>query len=225
MDFDRVLGSQAYRIKGITTEDDLSHIGKENVALLIETAREVASKAIAEGDLDQARATAAGIRRLSEVMTESQPSRPRLPRLRRECFKVGQPVYVFVGEMTNAGPPWRRGRVASVGKGYRGEWSSGAPNSGYYWRVEVEMDRPVKETLKTLAFSTSEPRVLFEADLRWLNRASESEGEFVRIYSENSERDWSPLWSQEGIKDEGSTPFTVPHAFELPREAPMTSKE
>ena len=192
-----VFDTEAFRIQGLETWDDVPKVGRQNLRMLVLTAQDAVMRAVTSGDREALLAMRRGIDHLQRLEAEATEDKPVLPRLRRESFRVGQAVRVYVGELPGVRPEWLQGTVSSIDKSFRSEWKSGQANSGYYWRVTATFDQEVLPGRNQLPFSTSEPRVVLEAEYRYLVQALRDDPDFVRIFSANAWRDWQPLWCQE----------------------------
>ncbi len=87
--------------------------------------------------------------------------------------------------------------MVRVTKSFNVEWKSAATNGGYYWRVTVEPDSQSGSPLRSLSFSTTEPRVLPAAELAELVRLATADDPFIAIFCANAAREWVPLWCLE----------------------------
>lgn len=76
------------------------------------------------------------------------------------------------------------------------EWKN-APSRGYYWRHLARGEQPLSTDGNTVAFATSEPRVLRETDWQWFQRALNDNDPYVDTFTANAHSDWQPLWCLE----------------------------
>lgn len=112
--------------------------------------------------------------------------------------------------MTHTAPfAWIPATVTAVDKSHKAEFSRDRATRGFYWRVTAECHTPTSAGLTRLAFSTTEPRAVRQADLAWLFGALESDLTFLAMYCANSVRDWPPIWAFEAGRDAAvpSLPF------------------
>jgi len=195
--FSAPLGSDAWRCEGIRTWADVELLGRMNRASLREFVQESANRALSEGDHDALSETRAVLEHLAAIESKVTGDKPLLPRLRRETFRTGQRVRLYLGELPGAPPAWVSAEIVSIEKSFKVDWKSFEPNSGYYWRITASLATSIPTLPSRVSFSTSEPRVLPEEDFQWLQRALHNEPRFVEIFAANSRREWQPLWCQE----------------------------
>ena len=187
-----VFGEEAFRTEGIFGWWQVAQLGSANIARLLDIARSEAAKRLHQGE------GAAEMRRLRPALDfldrcESDDLRPLFPRLRTECFRLGDEVMAFLGDTPGAlATGWVPGKVTAIEKSHKLEWVSERPTSGYYWRVTLTADREVLPQSRTLAFSTSEPRVMHAWELEWLRRSRDEL--FLCSFSINATRTWAPIW-------------------------------
>jgi hypothetical protein len=191
------IGSDGWRCEGIRTWADVELLGRGNCASLREFAQEAASRALSEGNRDMLSEIGTALQRLARIESTAASDKPLLPRLRRESFRKGQDVRLYLGEIQGAPVSWMPASIASVEKSFNVDWKGFEPNSGYYWRLTASLITPVHGLPSQLSFSTSEPRVLPEEEYRWFHRFARGDRRFVEIFAENSRREWQPLWCQE----------------------------
>lgn len=191
----RALGSSAERIQGVVSWSDLDVLGRANLLAVRDLLAESALHAANDGDREAARLSQEAASLVERSLARTTRTKPVLPRLRRESFRVGEPVHLFVGEWTED-EPWRPARVTSIEKAFRGEWQHDAAR-GFYWRVTATLDRAVEGT-RLFPFSTSEPRAVPSAELAWWVDARDRERRFLDVYAANAFREWQPLWCLEG---------------------------
>jgi hypothetical protein len=194
---DAALGGEGWRARGIRSWEDTANLGRANLRSLKEWAQEAANKAFVEQDREFLTEVRPTLARLMDLAAHATEDKPLLPHLRRESFHLNEPVRVYVGELPGATASWAQGRVSAIEKAFNPDWKGPGPNSGYYWRVTARLAADALPQFSELSFSTSEPRVLPEADFIWLRGALLSDRRFVEIFAENSRRGWQPLWCQE----------------------------
>lgn len=197
---DTVFGRQVYRRRGITSWTDVAVLGRTNIERLVQIAQETVHGLLADGSQrEDLKAVGDAIAYLQEQLASEPPVKPLLPRLRAENFRKGDAVVVYVADSpgTVAPAPWVPAVITEVAKSYRAQWADGTPNSGYYWRLTATASIPLFPDERSLAFSTSEPRVLPASELEYLTNALNSDAAFVDIYCANAWRAWHPLWCLE----------------------------
>lgn len=134
---------------------------------------------------------------LQRLQQTSTHRKPVLPRLRVECFRVGQQVHLLLADTPGTREIWADAIVCEVRKHHRPKWAHHFPSRGYYWRVTARAERPLLKNATALSFSTSEPRVLLLEEFEYLKRALHEDSHFVKIYCDSARRDWNPLWCDE----------------------------
>jgi hypothetical protein len=195
-----VFGRQLPRLRGITCWEQIEPLGKANIERLVQLAQDTAHLGLAEGMAhDELKAIRAGIDFLRERLAETSTAKPLLPRLRSESFRKGEVVVVYLGDTPGsiAPAPWIPAIITDVEKSYRAEWADGTPNSGYYWRLTAIAATPFFPEQRSVAFSTSEPRVLPQDDFDYLTIRHPDDTAFRDLYSANACRSWHPLWCLE----------------------------
>lgn len=190
----RALGSSAERIQGIGSWADLAVLGRANLVAVRDLLAQSALQAANDGDREAASLARDAGSLVERPLARTTETKPVLPRLRRESFRVGEPVHLFVGEWAED-EPWRPARVTSIEKAFRSEWQRDAAR-GFYWRVTATLDRAV-EGIRLFPFSTSEPRAVPSAELGWWIDARDRERRFLDVYAANAFREWQPLWCLE----------------------------
>jgi hypothetical protein len=198
--FDVIFGRQLPRLRGITTWDHVSVLGKANIERLVQLAQESVYALLAEGSSrEDLKTIREGIGYLTELLATEPNVKPLLPRLRVENFRKGDAVVIYVGDSpdTTAQKPWVDAIITDVSKSYRAEWADCSPNSGYYWRLTATPSTAVFADQETIAFSTSEPRVIPADDFDYLTCNRDNDSRFINIYAANACRSWLPLWCLE----------------------------
>jgi hypothetical protein len=105
-DFDLVFGSQSYRLRGISSWEDVPILGKGNIECLRLLSQKTAMRLLGEsGSRDDSREVQGAIRFLSDSLL-SAGDKPLLPRLRVESFRK-ETVSVFISAI----PPGRSRRA------------------------------------------------------------------------------------------------------------------
>jgi hypothetical protein len=198
-DIENLLTRNRERVQGIRGWADIARLGRTNLRrlreLLAEDASAAASSEISSVERREFAQSAEALRDLHEHATEDKPC---LVRFRVESFRAGDDVYVYAGDTPHSlVPNWVSGTIVAVAKAHRPEWNDGSPNAGYYWEVTIKPSRPVFSDAETLRCSTSEPRVQHFRDYRALFDALHSDPEFFRVFADNAQRSWSPLWCLE----------------------------
>jgi hypothetical protein len=199
LDLETLLGGRLHRLQGVTTAT-LPLLGSVNLRTLIGFARENATLRQAEAaTYEELKEIRAGIEVLENLLLASDTIKPRLPRLRVESFRTGESVMLYIGDSdgTICPTPWVPTTICSVQKSHNPRWNDGSPNGGYYWRVTVKTPTSVFTDNLPLAFSTSEPRALPQADYDYLVWARENDRAFFEIFCANAYRTWTPLWCEE----------------------------
>lgn len=191
------LGRDGWRCRGITSWRDVGSLGGRNVRSLREWAQDAANRALVDEDREFLVEMRPAMDRLVTLAGELVEEKPLLPQLRRESFRRGQQVRVYVGELPGTSSTWAKGTITAIDKSFNLRWKSAQPNSGYYWRITARLDAGAPHEIPEVHFSTSEPRVVTEQDFVWLHGAVLTDMPFVRIFAENCRRDWPPLWCQE----------------------------
>ena len=190
LDLHQLVGED--RLRGVSDWSDVERLGRRNTERALRFARALADRELSDSTREERRERATLLQRLDTLTQESSLIRPVLPRLRVECFRVGQEVVVLLADTPGAqGPHWASGTVEAVEKSHRVAWSHHA-SRGYYWRVTAHL-----EDGSRLAFTTSEPRVLQRTELEELRQAASDDPRFVEIFCENARRPWHPLWCLE----------------------------
>lgn len=192
-----LLGPHAERLRGIQGWEDLQHLGSLNLQRLVDFAAKAMLDEASDMDRDERAQRAAALERLKGLQRSSVVCKPVLPRLRVECFRVGQTVRLLLADTPGAQEVWGSATVCEVAKRHKPEWAHHFPSRGYYWRVTAHAERPLLRGASDLAFSTSEPRVLPAEELDFLKRALHEVPDFVRIFCENARRSWNPIWCDE----------------------------
>jgi hypothetical protein len=187
------------RLQGVRGWPDIARIGSSNLRRLRELLAEDANAAVASelplSERQEWSQAAEALRQLVEQVTEDKPL---LVRFRVESFQIGAGVHVYCGDTPGSlVSGWVSGKVIAVEKAYRPEWYDGSANAGYYWQISIRPDRAVLRDSAVLRCSTSEPRLQHSADCRELSRAIHADPEFFRIFSDNAQRAWAPIWCLE----------------------------
>ncbi len=195
--FSAPIGQDGWRCRGIRTWADVERLGRQNCASLREFVQEAADRAVSEGDRDALGEIRAVLERLAAIESKVTSDKPLLPRLRRESFRRGQRVRLYLGELPGAPSAWVSAEIVSIEKSFKVDWKGFEPNSGYYWRITASLATSIPNLPSRVSFSTSEPRVLPEEEFQWLQHALHDDPRFVEIFAENSCREWQPLWCQE----------------------------
>jgi hypothetical protein len=187
-----VLGPHAHRLRGLRRWEELGGLGSANLARLLDFARKALQDELPELGRDERGPRAEALGQLEVLLRASEGTKPVLPRLRVECFRVGQPVHLLLADTPGERQRWAAATVCEVSKHHNPAWSDHFPSRGYYWRVVARL-----QDGRALAFSTSEPRVLSDPELASLRRALREDPQFVHIFCENARRDWNPIWCDE----------------------------
>ena len=87
---------------------------------------------------------------------------------------------------------WHAGTVLAVEKSHKPEWTANRATRGFYWRVTAAL-----RDGRTLAFSTTEPRVLLRVEFGELQALYDVDLRFLAVFCENAERTWPPVWALE----------------------------
>ncbi len=191
------LGKDVWRAKGVNDWATVEALGRSNCRSLRAFVEETANRALVEDDRETLSETRLVLERLSSIDTRIGQDKPLLPRLRRESFREGERVRIFLGELPEAPPGWQPAAIISIKKAFNPRWKGPEPNSGYYWRITAKLTRTIGSLPSELSFSTSEPRALPEGDLDWLRGARCKDAVFFGAFAENSRRKWQPLWCDE----------------------------
>lgn len=193
---DTLFGEQHQRLHGITDWKEIASLGTANIQRLIQLAQETVQKLMAANtNYADLRELACGIDQLSAYLSNTF-QKPVLPRLRVETFHKGDLVAVYIGDSSGhfGTTEWVQARITEIRKAYKREWADGSPNGGYFWRCEATSNVPFFPDQNSVAFSTSEPRVLKIDELNYLKRAEQSDPLFFQIFVSNAYRTWTPLW-------------------------------
>ena len=194
-----LFGEQHHRLHGITGWEQIAGLGTASVQRLIQLAQETVQKLMAaNADYADLRELARGVDQLSWYLPGAS-QKPVLPRLRVETFRKDDAVAVYIGDSFGhlGATEWVQAKITEVRKAYKREWADGSPNGGYFWRCEATSAAPFFPNQHTVAFSTSEPRVLKFDELSYLRRALQSDPVFFQIFVSNAHRTWTPLWCLE----------------------------
>jgi hypothetical protein len=184
------------RLQGVNGWADVERLGRTNVERLRELLAEDACAALA-ADVTAAerREWTRAAEALATLAGRAVEAKPCLPRFRVESFRAGAAVQLYAGDTPGSlVPGWVGGRVVAVTKAHRPDWNDGSPNAGYFWQVDIAPERAVLADGGRLSCSTSEPRVLHADDYRFLREAVDADPEFFRIFADNAQRSWIPLW-------------------------------
>ena len=196
--FSDAFGHAAFRLAGVPGWESVAFLGRNNLHRLQALAQTTGARLLAEGaPRTELRRHQAVTDLLADAERSCRDTRPFLPRLRAELFRGGDRVAVYLGELPGATCRWVTGQVVSVTKSFNVEWKNAATHGGYYWRVTVEPDSDSGSPLRSLSFSTTEPRVLPVAELAELVRLAEEDDPFVAMFCANAAREWMPLWCLE----------------------------
>jgi len=193
---DTLFGEQHQRLQGIANWEQIASLGAANIQRLIQLAQETVQKLMAANtNYTDLRELARGIDQLS-VYLSSASQKPVLPRLRVETFHKDDLVAVYIGDSLGhfGTTKWVQASITEVRKAYKREWADGSPNGGYFWRCEATSNVPFFPDQCSVAFSTSEPRVLKIDELNYLKHAEQSDPLFLQIFVSNAHRTWTPLW-------------------------------
>jgi hypothetical protein len=194
-----VLGPHAHRLRGVRGWEEVRSLGSANLARLVDFARKAMQDELGDMEREERGLRAGALSQLEALLGASEGWKPVLPRLRVECFRVGQPVHLLLGDTPGSREGWVRGEVCELSKHHNPAWSDHFPSRGYYWRVTARLQDGGE-----LSFSTSEPRVLLEPELAFLQSALQEDPTFVRIFCENARRAWNPIWCEEaGVQASG----------------------
>lgn len=187
-DFLTALGREAPRAVGLRSEVDVRGLGAPNIRMVLRLLGMSANDLLVSGPEAHADLLLVGpVREFLEGLLEASPiDKPILPRLRAEFFHPGDEVAVYVDAA------WHRGRVLSVVKSQKREWSQDLFTRGFYWRVTALLSDG-----RELPFSTTEPRVQLRPDYDQLVRMFDSDLRFLAVFCENADRDWPPIWEIE----------------------------
>jgi len=188
-----------FRLQGIRGWADLARLGKSNLRRLRELFAEDATAALASPiSADERRDWNAAAQALHSLEANALDDKPTLIRFRVENFPIGAEVCLYAGDTPDSlATGWVRGHIVSVRKAFRPDWNDGSPNAGYFWELGIEPLTPVWADTRALHASPSEPRLLHARDFVDLFRAKESYPEFFRIFVDNAQRSWTPLWCVE----------------------------
>lgn len=198
-DFETVFREHAYRLRGISSWEQVPLIGKENIERLLHLARASAMAGMAEGSSqDDLKQIKAAIDYLTDCASDS-PSKPLFPRLRVESFHKGECVRIYLGDSAGsvANDKWVTAVITAVDKAFRPDWNDGSPNRGYFWRWTATASSALFPGQSWVRFSTSEPRVLPSNGFEYLRRAIVDDPVFLAMFSDNAWRTWEPLWCLE----------------------------
>jgi hypothetical protein len=198
-DLRALFARNAERLRGIHGWPDIERVGRTNLKRLRELLADEALAAVSmEAPLAERREWSRAAEALRDAHERAREDKPCLPRLRVEVFQAADEVLVYLGDTPNAlVSGWVRAKVLAVVKAHRPEWNDGSANGGYYWEVRLETAAPAFRDALPLRCSTSEPRVLHAADHQALLAARDADPEFFRIFVENAQRTWTPLWCLE----------------------------
>jgi hypothetical protein len=200
LDWEMLLGGRHHRLQGVHLATHILELGRTNWASLAQLTRENAILRQAEGaDREELRAIREGIDALENLIAIHPTDKPRLPKLRVESFRSGEAVMLYVGDAEGciAHTPWISGQIVAVEKAHNPRWNDGGPNGGYYWRLMMTSKTPVFPDSLPIAFSTSEPRALPQADYDYLVWAKQNDPVFFALFCANAHRTWTPLWCEE----------------------------
>lgn len=145
---------------------------------------------------DELRPLRQEIDQLQRLHDSALDEKPTLPRLRRENFRVGDTVMLYLGDTPGALLKWAEATIIEKTKSHRSDWKND-PSKGYYWRHIAQGKRSLFPDSNMVAFATTEPRVIPLAEWHWLRAALTTDPEFVAVYAANARRDWQPLWCLE----------------------------
>lgn len=197
--FDLLSDANKPRLQGLTSWEQIPLLGTANIERVIQLAQENVNALMAvSAPRNELRAVADGIGRLREALA-SASKKPLLPRLRAETFRQGHNVKIYVGDSEGCIAPtaWVDAVITQVQKSHKPEFVDGTPNNGFYWRSTATTKQVVFSGQNTLAFSTTEPRVLLVWEFDFLQKATKSDTEFLEIFAVNARRIWCPIWCLE----------------------------
>ncbi|MEP6900612.1 MAG: hypothetical protein ABJA66_02615 [Actinomycetota bacterium] len=191
----QLLGNQSDRLSGIKSWSDIEILGKNNLQRIIQLAQENIYRMLSEHeDSQDMKRIRTAIDFIENDLLPKSVNKPTLPKLRNEMFRKDDFVYAYLGDTNNTiiEKGWIRGQVVDVSKAFNKDWKDGKPNSGYFWKVTVAAKENIFTNSNKIAFSTTEPRVIFDWEYDYLNNSGD--GNFLEIFSDNAFREWRPLW-------------------------------
>ncbi|MCP4346468.1 MAG: hypothetical protein GY795_13185 [Desulfobacterales bacterium] len=204
-----LLGNEKHRLQGISGWEHISLLGKHNIDNIIHFARMNVNLAMTTGTpRDELALLSQGIQHLNKLAGENSIKKPLFPRLRNESFRVDENVVIFVADTPNVLPEtdWISGIVTSIEKSHKPEFADGSPNAGFFWRVTVTFSEEIFPGNSTLSFSTTEPRCIPLNEFDYLRKSFEKDQMFIKMYSENANRKWHPIWCLErNLESAGET--------------------
>lgn len=192
-----LLGPHAHRLRGIEGWSDLPLLGAPNLAHLLDFARKAALDEQDTMDRAERAERRDSLAELDALARATEGWKPVLPRLRVECFRVGQAVRLLLADTPGAHEGWASATIREVSKRHKPEWAHHFPSRGYYWRLTAAGETPLLGASADLAFSTSEPRVMVLRELEFLKRARTEDPAFLHIYCDNARRIENPIWCEE----------------------------
>lgn len=202
-----MLGNEKRRLKGISDWESIPSLGKYNIDNIIHFARMninlLMTQSVSRNELT---ILSQGIKHLTEFSNESIIQKPLFPRLRNESFRLDENVVVYVADTPNIIPTndWLSGTVTSIEKSHKPEFNDGSPNAGFFWSVTVTFMEEVFPNNCRLSFSTTEPRCIPRIEFDYLRKSFEEDQVFIKMYSENANRKWHPIWCLENnLKSSG----------------------
>lgn len=197
-ELETALGNDDWRAAGIETWEDVALLGRSNLRLLSTWAELAANQAMLQQDRSFLMEARPVMKRLASLEAQTSDDKPLLPRLRRENFRLNEPVALYVGELPDTTPHWAHGSISAIEKAFNVAWKGPETGSGYYWRITAQLTAGAPTHFSHLSFSTSEPRAMPESELQYLKRALSLDRRFAEIYAVNARREWQPLWCLEG---------------------------
>lgn len=172
-------------------------LGKTNLARLVTLAQNHLQELWQTGtDSEELHSLRQQLTALQLLHQSASSDQPTLPRLRMENFRVGDRVMLYLGDTPGALTTWAEATIIEKTKSHRADWKN-TPSKGYYWRHIAQGKAGLCTDSNTVAFATSEPRVLPLDEWQWLKTALTDDPAFVALYAANARRDWQPLWCLE----------------------------
>ncbi len=197
MNWSTLFGDSSERLQGLTEYMQLQNLGRTNLDRLVTLAQNhTQSLWQAGGAAQELRTLREEITKLSQARDAASEDKPLLPRLRIENFRVGDIVKIYLGDTPGALTIWATALITERTKSHRADWKN-APSEGYYWRHIAVGEKAFFPDSSSVAFATSEPRVISLSDWQALQKALQDDAAFVSLFAANALRDWQPLWCLE----------------------------